>query len=86
MKLRERGVVGLDDRIGKHVASCNPDLKLGWKNSHWLGSDPVAALRRMKAEDGPDLLTQGSTDFLQTLFANGLVDEVIVTRPGKVKV
>jgi dihydrofolate reductase len=66
----------LFDRIGKHVASRNPDVKLGWKNSHWLGSDPVAALRRMKAEDGPDLLTQGSTDFLQTLFGNGLVDEV----------
>jgi len=66
----------LFDRIAKHVASRFPDVRLGWKNSHWLGSDPVAALRRMKAEDGPDLLTQGSTDFLQTLFAKGLVDEV----------
>ncbi len=66
----------LFDRIGKYVASRNADVKLDWKGSHWLGSDTVAALRKLKSEEGPDLLTQGSTDFLQTLFRNGLVDEV----------
>ena len=33
----------------------------------------------MKESDGPDLLTQGSTEFLKTLFANGLVDEINVS-------
>ena len=76
---------GADDPIGKlfgdmakYVATRNPDLKLDWRNSVSLGPDAVAAVRRLKAEDGPDLLTQGSSDFLQTLFAADLVDELTV--------
>jgi dihydrofolate reductase len=76
---------GEDDPIGKlfgamtkYVASRNLDLKLDWKNSISLGPDAVAAVRRLKAEDGPDLLTQGSSDFLQTLFEADLVDELTV--------
>jgi dihydrofolate reductase len=38
----------------------------------------VAALRKLKGEDGPDLLVQGSGDFMQTLWKNGLVDEFTV--------
>lgn len=66
----------LFDRINKYVASRNPGLKLDWQNSHALGPDAVAAVRNLKSEEGPDLLTQGSTDFLKTLFENGLVDEI----------
>ena len=35
-------------------------------------------LLKLKAEDGPDLLVQGSGDFLQTLWKHGLVDELSV--------
>jgi dihydrofolate reductase len=38
----------------------------------------VAALRELKAADGPDLLVQGSGDFLQTLWKERLVDEFSV--------
>ncbi|MCZ4092916.1 dihydrofolate reductase family protein [Sinorhizobium psoraleae] len=69
----------LFDRITKFVATRNPDFKLGWQNSQSLGSDVVATLRKLKSEDGPDLLTQGSTDLLQTLFRNDLVDEMYVS-------
>ncbi|MDK1494424.1 dihydrofolate reductase family protein [Sinorhizobium sp. 7-81] len=69
----------LFDRITKFVATRNPDFKLGWQNSQSLGSDVVAKLRNLKSEDGPDLLTQGSTDLLQTLFRNDLVDEMYVS-------
>jgi dihydrofolate reductase len=76
---------GKDHPIGKlfgemtkYVATRNPDLKLDWNNSVSLGPDAVTAVRRLKAEDGPDLLTQGSSDFLQTLFAADLVDELTV--------
>lgn len=69
----------LFDRITKFVATRNPDLKLDWQNSRTLGMDAVAALRGLKEEDGPNLLTQGSTDFLQTLFSNDLVDEMHVS-------
>lgn len=69
----------LFDRITKFVATRNPNLKLDWQNSRTLGMDAVAALRGLKEEDGPNLLTQGSTDFLQTLFSNDLVDEMYVS-------
>ena len=36
----------------------------------------MAAVRELKRGDGPDLLTQGSSDFLQTLLAEDLVDEL----------
>jgi dihydrofolate reductase len=63
------------NRVAKHVATHRPE-SLGWKNSHALGPDPVGKLRALKKETGPALLTQGSSDFLQTLFANDLVDEL----------
>ncbi|MBP2237150.1 dihydrofolate reductase [Sinorhizobium kostiense] len=69
----------LFDRITKYVATRNPDLKLTWQNSRTLGADVVDTLRKLKGEEGPDLLTQGSTDFLQTLFKNDLVDEMYVS-------
>ncbi len=74
---------GDDDPIGKlfggmtkYVATRNPDFRLDWKNSVALGPDAVDAVKHLKAEDGPDLLTQGSSDFLQTLFHHDLVYEL----------
>ncbi len=69
----------LFDRITKFVATRNPDFKPSWQNSRTLGPDPVATLKQLKQEDGPDLLTQGSTDFMKTLLAHGLVDEFDVS-------
>ena len=69
----------LFDRITKYVATRNPAFEPGWQNSQTLGPDAVAAVRELKAADGPDLLTQGSTDFLQTLFRNDLVDELNIS-------
>lgn len=66
----------LFDRVTKYVATRNPAFDPTWKNSRTLGPDVVAALRKLKNEDGPDLLTQGSTDLLQTLFREDLVDEL----------
>jgi dihydrofolate reductase len=69
----------LFDRINKYVATRNPNLKLTWQNSHALGPDAVAAVRKLKQEDGPDLLTQGSTDFLKSLFESDLVDQINIS-------
>ena len=70
-------IAGLFNTITKYVASrAKPNLT--WKNSQWLGEDAVASLKRLKSEDGPDLLVQGSSDFLQTLWRSGLVDEFSV--------
>lgn len=58
----------------KYVAS-RARVDLPWRNSEWLGGDAVAAVRMLKAGDGPDLLIQGSSDFVQSLLAADLVDE-----------
>lgn len=59
----------------KYVATHRPD-SLTWQNTQWLGEDIVATLRRLKQDDGPDLLIQGSGSLIQTLLAHGLIDEI----------
>ncbi|RUW75906.1 MULTISPECIES: dihydrofolate reductase family protein [unclassified Mesorhizobium] len=59
----------------KYVATHRPD-SLTWENTEPLGSDVVARLGQLKQEDGPDLLIQGSGNLIQTLLANGLIDEI----------
>lgn len=71
----DAGLAGLFNGVDKYVATHEPD-SLGWKNSHALGPDIVASLRELKRQDGPDLLTQGSSDLLHQLFATDLVDDV----------
>jgi dihydrofolate reductase len=65
------------NQITKYVASRSKPT-LTWKNSEWLGQDVVARLKQLKGEDGPDLMVQGSSDFLQTLWTEALVDEFAV--------
>lgn len=69
----------LFDRITKFVATRNPNLRLDWQNSRTLGTDVVATLGKLRSEDGPDLLTQGSTDLLQTLFRSDMIDEMYIS-------
>lgn len=70
-------IAGIFNQVTKYVASrSNP--KLTWQNSRLLGVDIVAALQKLKSENGPDLLVQGSSELLQTLWKNGLVDEFSV--------
>jgi dihydrofolate reductase len=65
------------NRVTKYVATHRPE-SLAWKNSRALSPDAVTAVRAIKQENGPDLLTQGSSKLVQTLFANDLVDEMRV--------
>ena len=70
-------IAGVFNRVTKFVASRSKP-KLTWRNSRLLGADTVASLRALKPEDGPDLLVQGSSELLQTLWSNGLVDRFSV--------
>jgi dihydrofolate reductase len=47
-------------------------------HSRLLGDDIVASLKKLKSQDGPDLLVRGSSDLLQTLWRASLVDELSV--------
>jgi dihydrofolate reductase len=65
------------NQVMKYVAS-RSSPKLSWQNSRLLGKDILASLKQLKGEDGPDLLVQGSSQLLQTLWEYGLVDEFSV--------
>lgn len=70
-------IAGVFNQVTKYVAS-RSSPKLAWQNSQLLGQDIVASLTKLKSEEGPDLLVQGSSDLFQTLWKNGLVDEFSV--------
>ena len=61
--------------VTKFVATHRPE-SLEWRNSRPLGDDVAATLRDLKRQDGPDLLIQGSSELIQTLLANDLIDEI----------
>jgi dihydrofolate reductase len=74
--------------VTKYVAT-RSDMALTWQKSVRLEGDAVDAVRRLKQEDGPTLLTQGSSVLLQSLLAHDLVDEFrvmtfpLILGPGK---
>ncbi|GAB2543129.1 dihydrofolate reductase family protein [Rhodanobacter koreensis] len=70
-----QGIADLFNGTAKHVATHHPDM-LGWRNSHALGPDIAAAVRELKRNDGPDLITQGSSELVHQLLATDLVDEL----------
>jgi dihydrofolate reductase len=59
----------------KHVASTTLSGPLDWQNSHLIEGDVPAGVRALKEQDGPELQVHGSATLLQTLIAEGLVDE-----------
>lgn len=61
--------------VVKHVATHRPQT-LTWGPFVPITGDLPMAVSELKASEGPDLLTWGSGDMLQQLFAAGLVDEL----------
>jgi dihydrofolate reductase len=72
----------------KYVATSSTE-PLTWTNSVALRGDAAAEIAWLKQQDGPTLLTQGSSVLLQTLLAHDLIDEFrllifpLVPGPGK---
>jgi len=66
--------------INKYVVSGSGDVDTSWAGSVLLRD--VEALKRLKQADGPNLVTQGSTELVHALLANDLVDALsIFTAP-----
>ncbi|MGH2657580.1 MAG: dihydrofolate reductase family protein [Actinomycetota bacterium] len=61
------------NRATKHVASRTLET-LEWENSRLLEGDVAEAVARLKGEDGPELQVHGSSDLIQTLLREGLID------------
>lgn len=61
----------------KYVATHRPE-SLAWGPFEGLGPDLVASVRRIKAQDGPDLILWGSSTLTSPLLAQGLADEVLL--------
>src|SRR5574341_918314 len=62
------------NRITKYVAT-RKGVDLTWKGSVAL-RDAAKDVAKLKQEDGPALVTQGSTELVHSLLAAGLVDEI----------
>jgi dihydrofolate reductase len=58
----------------KYVASRTLD-SVEWQNAQLLEGDVAEAVARLKQEDGPPIMTQGSANLIQTLLEHDLVDE-----------
>ena len=57
----------------KYVAS-NTRNSSDWQPNVFLSGDIAEKVRELKQQDGPDIYVMGSSDLLQTLFKNDLVD------------
>jgi dihydrofolate reductase len=62
------------NEITKYVVSRSGDVETSWQGTTLLRD--VAAVKRLKEEEGPSLVTQGSTELVHALLAEDLVDEM----------
>lgn len=68
------GIAKLFNGITKYVVSGSGEVDTTWTRSVLLRD--VADVKRLKKEDGPDLVTQGSTELVHALLADDLVDSI----------
>ena len=71
---------GFADRLNaatKYVVTHRPE-SLAWGPFESLGPDIVDGVRRLKSQDGPNLILSGSSTLTSTLLEHGLADEVLL--------
>ncbi len=70
---KEPGAEKIND-AKKYVASTTLS-SLAWKNSTLLNGNTVEEIKKIKQQDGPEIQVHGSSNLIQTLLKNDLVDE-----------
>jgi dihydrofolate reductase len=70
------GIAKLFNQIKKYAVSRSGEVDTSWAGSVLLRD--IADVKRLKQEDGPDLVTQGSTELVHALLANDLVDGMTI--------
>jgi dihydrofolate reductase len=68
------GIAKLFKDIKKYAVSRSGDVDTSWQGSVLLRD--IADVKRLRQEDGPNLVTQGSTELAHALLANDLVDAI----------
>jgi dihydrofolate reductase len=66
------GIAKAFNDVKKYVVSRSGEVDTGWAGSVLLRD--ISDVKRLKQEDGPNLVTQGSTELVHALLANDLVD------------
>jgi dihydrofolate reductase len=74
--LQNDPIADVFNRITKYVATTSLE-PLTWNNSVVL-NNPAADVAKLKQQDGPALLIQGSSQLVQTLLKHDLIDELRV--------
>src|SRR6185503_19726458 len=69
-------IAKLFKQIKKYVVSQSGEVDTGWAGSVLLRD--IAEVKRLKQQDGPNLVTQGSTELVHALLANDLVDAISI--------
>jgi dihydrofolate reductase len=67
-------IATLFNRIAKYVVSRSGAVDTSWSGSVLLRD--IADVQRLRQQDGPNLVTQGSTDLVHALLAQDLVDSI----------
>src|SRR5687767_9566347 len=70
------GIAKRFNRIKKYAVSRSGEVDTGWAGTVLLRN--LADVRRLKQEDGPNLVTQGSTQLVHALLAQDLVDAMSI--------
>jgi dihydrofolate reductase len=70
-------IAGPFNAATKYVVS-HQHFDADWVNTQVVSGDVPAALRRLKAEEGPDMIVWGSGSLIQTLLRERLVDRMHV--------
>lgn len=61
----------------KFVATHRPE-SLAWGPCEGVGRDILNDIRRIKSQEGPDLVLSGSSTLTSTLLEHGVADEVLL--------
>lgn len=70
----------MGDRLNaatKYVVTHDPQ-SLAWGPAERIGPDIVEGVRRIKSQEGPDLILSGSSTLTTTLLEHGLADQVML--------
>ena len=70
------GIAKLFNGIQKYAVSRSGQIDASWANTVLLRD--LADVKRLKQEDGPNLVTQGSTELVHALLAHDLVDAMSI--------